>query len=97
MIENNYLNSMMASILMRPEAYFWYEAGANENTVIRNNTFHNCILGGGEQAMLFISPRFAKNFDKSGWIDKMLYLRIIRFIHLITNNPCNVCEWFGYS
>lgn len=61
---------MMASILMRPEAYFWYEAGANENTVIRNNTFHNCILGGGEQAMLFISPRFAKNFDKSGWIDK---------------------------
>ena len=70
LIENNYLNSMMASILMRPEAYFWYEAGANENTVIRNNTFHKCILGGGEQAMLFISPRFAKNFDKSGWIDK---------------------------
>lgn len=70
LIENNFLHSMMASILMRPEAHLWYESGANENTVIRNNIFQNCTFGGGDQALLFISPRFGKSFDQTNLIDK---------------------------
>lgn len=69
-IENNYFQSMMASILMRAEAFYWYESGANENVIIRNNTFYNCTLGGGEQALLYISPKFNKNFDKQYYVDK---------------------------
>lgn len=70
LIENNYFQSMMASILMRAEASFWYESGANENIVIRKNTFENCTTGGGEQALLFISPRLNKDFDTSYHVDK---------------------------
>jgi hypothetical protein len=70
LIENNYFHSMMASILLRGEAFFWYESGANENVEIRNNTFENCTYGGGNQALLFISPRFNKSFDKTALFDR---------------------------
>lgn len=70
LIENNYFHSMMASILLRGEAFFWYESGANENVVIRNNTFENCTYGGGDQALLFISPRFNKRFNKTALFDR---------------------------
>ena len=70
LIENNYFHSMMASILLRGEAFFWYESGANENVVIRNNTFENCTYGGGDQALLFISPRFNKKFNKTELFDR---------------------------
>lgn len=74
-IENNYLNSMMASILLRGEGAFWFESGANENVTIRNNYFDRCSYGGKEHAVLHIMPRFSKNFDKKDLFDKNIILK----------------------
>ncbi|NDP22220.1 MAG: right-handed parallel beta-helix repeat-containing protein [Paludibacter sp.] len=69
-IENNYFQSMMASILIRAEASLWYESGAVENVLIRNNKFENCVLGGSKQAVLLISPKLNNKFDNSILVDK---------------------------
>lgn len=74
-IENNHLNSMMASILLRGEGNFWFESGANENVVIRNNVFDNCMYGGGRgQAIILISPRFGKQYDMQRIFDRNIQI-----------------------
>ena len=70
LIEKNTLQSMMASILMRGESVLWYESGAAEDVTIRNNRFEQCVLGGGEQAVLYIVPRMDKRFDKKQTFDR---------------------------
>ena len=70
MIRNNYFQSMMASILIRGEASMWYESGAVENVIIRNNKFENCVMGGGKQAILLISPKLGNNYDEKLYFDK---------------------------
>lgn len=69
LIENNFLQSMMASILLRGESSHWYESGATTDVTIRGNHFDNCVLGGGEQAVLFISPRMSPAFAKKQQFD----------------------------
>lgn len=73
LIQNNNFQSMMASILIRAEAYQWYESGAVKNVVIKNNTFENCVSGGGNQAILHISPKFNKRFSCNDLFDKHIY------------------------
>ncbi|GAC34583.1 right-handed parallel beta-helix repeat-containing protein [Paraglaciecola polaris] len=75
-IEDNYFSSMMASILFRGESYFWFEAGAVGDVLIQNNHFEYNSYYGGEQAVLYITPRLGKVFNQ-----KQLYDQNIRFIN----------------
>lgn len=73
-IEDNDLSSMMSSIMLRGETFFWYESGNVEDVVIRNNRFVYCAYGGAEHAIIKVSPRLGKTFD-----DSVLYDRNIVF------------------
>lgn len=64
-IENNDLSSMMSSILLRGETFFWYESGAVKDVTIRNNKFSYCAYSGSPHAILTVTPRLNKSFDKS--------------------------------
>lgn len=74
-IENNNLSSMMSSILFRGETFYWFESGAVEDVLIRNNHFNYCAYSGSEHAVLYITPRLGSGFDKTESYDKN-----IRFI-----------------
>lgn len=63
-IENNDLSSMMSSILLRGETFFWYESGAVKDVTIRNNKFSYCAYSGSPHAILTVTPRLNKSFDK---------------------------------
>ncbi|GAL63538.1 hypothetical protein JCM19300_1887 [Algibacter lectus] len=70
-IENNDLSSMMSSVMLRGETYFWYESGNVEDVIIRNNRFVHCNYGGAsEHAILKVSPRLGKSFDQTITYDK---------------------------
>jgi len=73
-VENNYFSSMMSSILFRGETFFWFESGAVEDVVIRNNTFDYCAYSGTEHAVLFITPKLGSNYNS-----QIIYDRNIRF------------------
>lgn len=74
-IEDNYFSSMMASILFRGETFIWFEAGAVGDVLIRNNHFEYNSYYGGEQAVLYVTPKLGKSFNQ-----KQLYDRNIRFV-----------------
>ena len=69
-IENNELSSMMSSILFRGETYFWYESGAVQDVLIRNNNFNYVAYSGAEHAVMYVTPRLAKSFDVTELYDK---------------------------
>jgi len=69
-IEDNDLSSMMSSVMLRGETFFWYESGNVEDVVIRNNRFEHCAYGGAEHAILKVSPRLGKTFDSSITYDR---------------------------
>jgi Right handed beta helix region len=69
-IENNFFSSMMSSILFRGETFFWYESGAVNDVLIRNNTFDYCAYSGAEHAVLYITPRLGKSFDQTAIFDR---------------------------
>ena len=73
-IEDNDLSSMMSSIMLRGETFYWFESGNVEDVLIRNNRFIHCAYGGAEHAILKVSPRLGKTFD-----DSILYDRNIVF------------------
>ena len=75
-IENNYLSSMMASILFRGETFNWFEAGAVGDILIQNNTFEYNSYSAAEQAVMYITPKLGKTFDQTASYDKN-----IRFIN----------------
>lgn len=75
-IEDNDLSSMMSSIMLRGETFFWFESGNVEDVIIRNNRFVHCAYGGAEHAILKVSPRLGKTFDKT-----ITYDRNIQFIN----------------
>jgi len=70
LIEDNDLSSMMSSIMLRGETYYWFESGNVEDVVIRNNRFVHCAYGGAEHAILKVSPRLRKTFDESITYDR---------------------------
>lgn len=69
-IEDNELSSMMSSILFRGETFFWYESGAVEDVLIRNNNFNYVAYSGAEHAVMYVTPRLAKTFDVTETYDK---------------------------
>ncbi|WP_324025363.1 right-handed parallel beta-helix repeat-containing protein [Maribacter sp. BPC-D8] len=75
-IEDNDLSSMMSSIMLRGETFYWYESGNVEEVIIRNNRFVHCAYGGAEHAVLKVSPRLGNAFD-----DSITYDRNIQFIN----------------
>ncbi|UMB54033.1 right-handed parallel beta-helix repeat-containing protein [Lutibacter sp. A64] len=69
-IEDNDLSSMMSSIMLRGETFYWFESGNVEDVVIRNNRFVDCAYGGAEHAILKVSPRLGKTFDQTITYDR---------------------------
>ena len=82
-IEDNELSSMMSSIMLRGETFYWFESGNVEEVIIRNNRFIDCAYAGTEHAILKVSPRLGKTFDST-----MTYDRNITFEN-------NTIETFG--
>ena len=87
-IENNKFSSMMSSIMFRGESYFWFESGAVQNVLIRNNQFTQCAYGGSEHAVLNISPRLGESFDQNATYD-----RNIRFVNNLIETYDNRIVW----
>ncbi|MGB5436525.1 MAG: right-handed parallel beta-helix repeat-containing protein [Maribacter sp.] len=87
-IENNAFSSMMSSILLRGETFFWYESGAVNDVVIRNNTFKYVAYSGSPHAVLTITPRLAITFDKT-----MLYDSNILFEYNTIENFDSAIIW----
>lgn len=69
-IEDNDLSSMMSSIMLRGETFFWFESGNVEDVVIRNNRFVRCAYSGSEHAVFRVSPRLGKAFDQTIQYDR---------------------------
>ncbi|MGA9637409.1 alpha-1,3-galactosidase-related protein, partial [Flavobacterium sp.] len=82
-IENNNFSSMMSAIQLRGDNYYWFESGAVNDVVIRNNKFVHVAYSGAESAVLFVTPRLGKTFDETAIFD-----RNIRFEN-------NTIETFG--
>lgn len=65
-IEDNYFASAGAAILLEGDFDYWYEAGANNNVLIRNNIFDNCLTSGNKsgsrsewgEAIITITPSY---------------------------------------
>ena len=87
-IENNDFSSMMSSILLRGETFFWYESGAVNDVVIRNNNFKYCAYSGSPHAVMTITPRLAKSFD-----DSLLYDSNIVFANNTIENFDTAIIW----
>jgi len=87
-IENNAFSSMMSSILLRGETFFWYESGAVKDVTIRNNNFKYCAYSGSPHAVLTITPRLAKSFDET-----ILYDSNIVFENNIIENFDSAIIW----
>ncbi|MRT91968.1 right-handed parallel beta-helix repeat-containing protein [Ancylomarina sp. 16SWW S1-10-2] len=87
-IENNNFSSMMSSILFRGETYYWFESGAVEDVVIRNNHFEYCAYSGSEHAVMYITPRLGEGFNQTECYD-----RNIRFENNTIKNFDNRIVW----
>lgn len=87
-IENNKFSSMMSSILFRGETYYWFESGAVEDVLIRNNHFEYCAYSGSEHAVMYITPRLGEGFNQTECYD-----RNIRFENNTINNFDNRIVW----
>ncbi len=69
-IEDNYFSSDMSSIGLRGETFKWYESGAVEDVVIRNNHFVDVAHGGADHAVLWISPVLGDGFSQDEIYDR---------------------------
>lgn len=56
-IEGNYFSSQMHGILIEGDNDYWYESGAVQDVLIRNNTFVNIGYGSANGYPLFASPK----------------------------------------
>jgi hypothetical protein len=56
LIEDNYFSSQMHGILIEGDNNFWYESGAVQDVLIRNNTFANIGFGHRRGYPLLASP-----------------------------------------
>ncbi|WP_010135920.1 right-handed parallel beta-helix repeat-containing protein [Ochrovirga pacifica] len=71
LLENNDFSSMMSSIMLRGESYFWFESGSVEDVTIRNNRFKHVAYGGAPgHAVLKVSPRLGSAFDQTAVYDR---------------------------
>ncbi|CAA6696513.1 MULTISPECIES: right-handed parallel beta-helix repeat-containing protein [unclassified Lentimonas] len=87
-IEDNDFSSMMSAIFFRGETYFWFESGAVQDVLIRNNRFEYCAYSGMEHGILTITPRLGAAFDTTTSYD-----RNIRFIDNTIHTFDNRIVW----
>ena len=73
LIEKNYFSSMMSAVFIRGESHYWFESGAVENVLIRNNHFSHCAYSGMEHAILYVTPRFGRSFSSSATYDSNIH------------------------
>lgn len=68
-VENNYFRSAGTAILIEGDVNFWYESGAVNDLVIRNNVFEDCFSSGyaGDwgHAVITIHPSFKPQTDNT--------------------------------
>ncbi|GAA3615365.1 right-handed parallel beta-helix repeat-containing protein [Flavivirga amylovorans] len=69
-VEGNYFSSDMSAIGFRGETYNWYESGAVQDVVIRNNHFEYCVHGNHDLPVLWISPKLNRSFDRTITYDR---------------------------
>ncbi|GHU98432.1 alpha-1,3-galactosidase B [Bacteroidia bacterium] len=75
-IENNFLSSMMTSILFEGDLDYWHESGAVQDVLIQNNRFGDNVYGGGRGgSVIWINPHLKKRVDDTP------YERNIRIIN----------------
>ena len=53
-IENNYFSTQMSALMITSDQSFWYESGAVNDLVIRNNIFGDCCYGGRQMSVIEI-------------------------------------------
>lgn len=75
LIEDNYFASQMHGILIEGDNLYWYESGAVEDVVIRNNTFENIGFGSTFGYPLLASPKHSPDQE----IGEGRYHRNIQF------------------
>lgn len=63
-IENNSFSSMMSAILFEGDMEHWFESGAVNNVIIKNNTFLDGTYGEGNYPTIFINPRIIKSIPQ---------------------------------
>ncbi|MGY5351038.1 alpha-1,3-galactosidase-related protein [Wenyingzhuangia sp. IMCC45533] len=69
-IEDNVFSSDMSSIGLRGETVNWYESGAVEDVIIRNNYFYDCAHGATDHSVLWISPKLNKKYNQEEIYDR---------------------------
>lgn len=74
-IEDNYFSSQMHGILIEGDNNFWFESGAVQDVLIRNNTFANIGFGHPRGYPLLASPMFTADQH----VGEGYYHRNIRF------------------
>lgn len=86
-IEHNEFSSMMNSLLLGGETVYWFESGAAQDVLIRNNRFIDCAYCNPQNAILFSKPKLGEGYDQHE-----IFTRNICFIGntVIGPNPCLV-------
>ncbi|MEG2354193.1 MAG: right-handed parallel beta-helix repeat-containing protein [Clostridium sp.] len=71
-VENNYISTPGAGILIEGDANYWFESGGTNEIIIRNNIFDNCayVMGWG-QAPIQITPVVKKVVGDSRYHKKI--------------------------
>lgn len=78
-IEDNYISTPGAGILIEGDANYWFESGATNDLVIRNNTFNNCAyVTGWGRAPIQITP-VVKESDGMGEYHKSIRIEGNKF------------------
>jgi hypothetical protein len=76
LIENNFIASPGAALKICGDAYYWFESGAVQDMVVRNNTFGDCCFGPFPEwgrAVIDIDPEL-----ENPWANPECYHRNIR-------------------
>ncbi|GAB6008744.1 right-handed parallel beta-helix repeat-containing protein [Dysgonomonas reticulitermitis] len=108
-IENNYFRTAGAAILIEGDNNYWFESGACDDAVIRNNTFDDCLTSKWGDGVIAITPSHHPRNEKENTYHKnikiynntfrsfdhvLLYARSVGNLQFMDNN---VVRTYGYS
>lgn len=87
---------MMTSILFEGDLNHWYESGAVDDVLIRNNIFYDCVYGGGKGSVIWINPRMKQTLKDQPY-EKNIVIEDNEF-RTFDNSifECPVCRWFVF-
>lgn len=69
-VENNTFSSMMGAISIGGDANYWYESGASNEVIIRNNTIIDCATSSANTALIHICPDIKNPDIKKDYIHR---------------------------